>query len=49
MVKITTPTSNIDYQYTLMTFVAHPFENEITVKDDAKINIVSIETYYEST
>lgn len=46
LIQIETPTSNIDNYETLRTFALHPFENEITIKNDKQVSFKSITNYY---
>jgi hypothetical protein len=46
LVEVETPTSNIDYYETMRTFALHPFENEITIKNDKKVSFKSITNFY---
>lgn len=46
LIKVETPTSNIDYYETMRTFVFHPWENEITIKDDTKVKLKNIINFY---
>jgi hypothetical protein len=47
VVEIETPTSNIDYSETILTYSLHPKEDEITIKDASNVKIISIFEYYE--
>ena len=47
VVEIETPTSNIDYSETILTYSLHPKENEITIKDYSGVRIIDIYEYYE--
>ena len=47
VVEIETPTSNIDYFETILTYSLHPKEDEITIKDASNVKIISIFEYYE--
>lgn len=46
-VGIETPTNNIDYSETILTYSLHPKEDEITIKDPKNVKIISISKYYE--
>ncbi len=46
LIEVETPTSNIDYYETMRTFALHPFENEITVKNDKQISFKNITNFY---
>jgi hypothetical protein len=46
LIKIETPTSNIDYYETMRTFALHPFEDEITIKNDTQIKLKTITNFY---
>ena len=46
LIEVETPTSNIDYYETMRTFALHPFENEITIKNDKQVNFKSIINFY---
>jgi len=46
LIEIETPTSNIDYYETMRTFALHPFENEVTIKDDTQIKLKNITNFY---
>jgi hypothetical protein len=46
LIEVETPTSNIDYYETMRTFALHPFENEITIKNDKQVNLKSITNFY---
>jgi len=45
VIEIKTPTNNIDYHETILTFSLHPNEDEITIIDDKKVKIVNIFKY----
>jgi hypothetical protein len=45
VIEIKTPTNNIDYHKTILTFSLHPNEDEITIIDDKKVKIVNIFKY----
>lgn len=47
LIEVETATDNIDYHETMRTFVLHPWEDEITMKDDRNINIKNISKFYE--
>ena len=47
VVEIETPTNNIDYSETILTYSLHPNENEITIKDSGIVKIKDISKYYE--
>ena len=47
VVEIETPTNNIDYSETILTYSLHPNENEITIKDSSIVKIKDISKYYE--
>jgi hypothetical protein len=46
LIEIETPTSNIDYYETMRTFALHPFENEVTIKNDKQVSFKSISNFY---
>jgi hypothetical protein len=46
LIEVETPTSNIDYYETMRTFALHPFENEITIKNDKQVSFKSITNFY---
>jgi len=46
LIEVETPTSNIDYYETMRTFALHPFENEITIKNDKQVSFKSIANFY---
>ena len=46
LIEVETPTSNIDYYETMRTFALHPFENEVSVKNDTQIKLKSITNFY---
>ena len=46
LIEIETPTSNIDYYETMRTFALHPFENEVTIKNDTQVKLKSITNFY---
>lgn len=46
LVEIKTPSDNIDYYETLRTFAAHPFENEITIKDGTNVVVKDVSNFY---
>lgn len=46
LIEIETPASNIDYYETMRTFALHPFEDEITIKDDNQVKFKNIEKFY---
>ena len=46
LIEVETPTSNIDYYETMRTFALHPFENEITIKNDKQVGFKSITNFY---
>lgn len=46
LIEVETPTSNIDYYETMRTFVLHPWENEITIKDDTKVKLKNITNFF---
>ena len=45
VIEIKTPTNNIDYHKTILTFSLHPNEDEITIIDDKKVKILDIYKY----
>lgn len=45
VIKVKTPTNNIDYHETILTFSLHPNENEITIMDDKQLEILDIFKY----
>jgi hypothetical protein len=45
LIEIETPTSNIDYYETMRTFALHPFENEVTIKNDVQVKLKSITNF----
>ena len=45
LIKLKTISSNIDFYETILTFSLHPNENEITIKDDKLIKIISIDKF----
>lgn len=47
VVEIETPTSNIDYSETILTYSLHPNEDEITIKNSNNLKIINISKYYE--
>lgn len=47
LVTIQTPSSNIDYNGTVLTYSLHPLENEILILNDKNIKLINIEPYYE--
>ena len=47
VVEIETPTSNIDYSETILTYSLHPKEDEITIMSSNNIKIINISKYYE--
>jgi len=47
VVEIETPTSNIDYSETILTYSLHPKENEITIKNYSGVKLIEISKYYE--
>ena len=47
VVEIETPTSNIDYSETILTYSLHPNEDEITIMSSNNIKIINISKYYE--
>jgi hypothetical protein len=47
VVEIKTPTSNIDYSETILTYSLHPKEDEITIKDYSNVKLIDISKYYE--
>ena len=47
LVEIETPTSNIDYYETILTYSLHPNEDEITIKDSTKVKIKNVYEYYD--
>ena len=47
VVEIETPTSNIDYSETILTYSLHPKEDEITIKYPNNVKIINISKYYE--
>ena len=46
VVEIETPTSNIDYSETILTYSLHPKEDEITIKDYSGVKVIDITKYY---
>ena len=46
LIEVETQTSNIDYYETMRTFALHPFENEITIKNDKQVSFKSITNFY---
>lgn len=46
LIEIETPTSNIDYYETMRTFALHPFENEVTIKNDTQITVKDVTNFY---
>jgi hypothetical protein len=46
LIEVETPTSNIDYYETMKTFALHPFENEITIKDDKHVSFKNITNFF---
>lgn len=46
LIEVETGTSNIDYYETMRTFALHPFENEITVKNDKQVIFKNISNFY---
>ena len=47
VVEIETPTNNIDYSETILTYSLHPNEDEITIKDYSGVKVIDISKYYE--
>ncbi len=47
LIEVETLTSNIDYYETMRTFALHPFENEITIKNDKQVSFKSITNFYD--
>jgi hypothetical protein len=47
VVEIETPTNNIDYSETILTYSLHPNEDEITIKDSSIVKIKDMSKYYE--
>ena len=47
VVEIETPTSNIDYSETILTYSLHPNEDETTIMGSNNIKIINISKYYE--
>jgi hypothetical protein len=45
LIKIETQSNNIDFYETILTFSLHPNENEITIKNDKLIKILSINKF----
>jgi len=45
LIKVETASTNIDFYETILTFSLHPNENEITVKNDKLIKILSIDKF----
>jgi hypothetical protein len=45
LIKIETQSNNIDFYETILTFSLHPNEDEITIKDDKLIKILSINRF----
>ncbi len=45
LIKLKTTSSNIDFYETILTFSLHPNEDEITIKDDKLIKIISIDKF----
>jgi hypothetical protein len=45
IIKIETQSNNIDFYETILTFSLHPNENEITIKNDKLIKILSINKF----
>ncbi len=45
LIKLKTISSNIDFYETILTFSLHPNENEITIKNDKLIKIISIDKF----
>jgi len=45
LIKLKTIYSNIDFYETILTFSLHPNENEITIKNDKLIKIISIDKF----
>jgi hypothetical protein len=46
LIEVETPTSNIDYYETMRTFALHPFENEVTIKNDKQVSFKNITNFY---
>lgn len=46
LIEIETPTSNIDYYETMRTFALHPFENEVTIRNDKQVTFKNITNFY---
>lgn len=46
LIEIETPTSNIDYYETMRTFALHPFENEVTIRNDKQVSFKNITNFY---
>jgi hypothetical protein len=46
LIEVETPTANIDYYETMRTFALHPFENEVTIKNDTQVKLKSITNFY---
>jgi hypothetical protein len=47
LVTVSTPTNNIDYDETLLTYSLHPNESEITILNPTLLKLEKVDSFYE--